>query len=192
MRLFKYSRRKLIAITIGVLVLMAPILICFFLFWWPDIRVRWDLRLYPNTKQVGEAYGYYGGGVGWQVLYYWTKDSAEDVQHYYEKFTFPFTPDAQGNGLLTIFSLDGSELVYHSVDGISHKLNYPSESYCHHSQVYKCANIRIMTINSSGLDDLPVIVSLPRWTNVTPSPSGTTLASGTLIIYSYYKTDFWD
>jgi hypothetical protein len=189
----KATRFRNLAIVIGLGVLIAPLAFCFWVFYWSDIKTEWSLRLYPGANQVGDSYGYYGAGSGLKIRYFWTPDSMDQVQTYYETFAYPFVNDERNNwrgGLVTVFSLDGSELVYSSVDGVRHNLDFPTNKYCRYTQRYRCANVMLTEISEVGLGALPQLVSPPSWTNVRqPSPI-TRLAQGTLSIYSYYINDF--
>ena len=138
----------------------APCLFCFWAFFWQDIRADLSLRLYPGVQEVGDAYGYYGAGSGLKFRYYWTADSVKVVQAYYEKFTYPFIEESRSGGLITVFSLDGSELRYRTVDSVTHVLNFPTEAYCQYTQRYSCANVRLIQIESPLLS-LPTFISGP-------------------------------
>jgi hypothetical protein len=182
-------RLRNLAILTGLCFIVAPCAFCFWAFYWPDIRTEWSLRLYPDVKQVGDAYGYYGAGSGLKIIYYWTPDPIEEVQTYYQAFAYPFVKDSTRGGLITAFSLDGSDLTYHTIEGKTHKVEMPSEPYCHYTQLYKCANVQILPIKTT-LGALPSFLSGPTWINVKRPSSIPELSAGTLIIYSYFINDF--
>lgn len=138
---------------------------------------------------MGDSYGYYGAGSGLKITYYWTADSIEPVQNYYQNFAYPFVKDSISGGLITVFSLDGSDLTYRSIDGKTHNPEFPSEPFCHYTQRYKCANVRIVPIKMT-LGALPSFLSGPTWTNIKMPPAISELKGGTLIIYSYFINDF--
>jgi hypothetical protein len=160
---------------IGLLIAIAPCALFFWLFYWDDLRT--------GLMQVGDSYGYYGAGSGLKVNYYWTPDPVEKVQDYYQAFAYPFVKDLTSGGLITVFSLDGSELTYHTIEGKTPKLDFPTERFCHYTQLYRCANVRIVPIQSS-LRSLPNFFSGPTWTNIKRPPAISALLAGTLVIYS--------
>jgi hypothetical protein len=187
--LLKRLRFRNVAILIGLGLLIALCALFFWLFYWDDLRADWSLRLYPGLRQVGDSYGYYGASSGLKINYYWTSDSIEQVQNYYQKFTYPFVKDLTSGGWITVFSLDSSELTYHTIDGKTLALDFPSDPFCHYTQRYECANVRIVPIKTT-LGALPGFLSGPTWINVKPPLSITELSAGTLVIYSYFINDF--
>jgi hypothetical protein len=103
--------------------------------------------MYPSLRRVGDDYQYFGADTGLKILYYWTADSIEQVRSFYESFTYPFIVDPWRGGLVTVFSIDGTELIYTSVEGKNSPLNFPSNKSCHYRQAYKCLNVNLRDLN---------------------------------------------
>ncbi|MCA0458579.1 MAG: hypothetical protein LCI00_31750 [Chloroflexi bacterium] len=183
--------RKRLKWLIGIFIVLVvtPCAGLFWLFNGRDIQIQFLLRLYPGLETVGEAYGYYGANAGLKIIYYWTPDSLNQVERYYTAFTYPFMDDPyQSNMRLTVYNVTNEELVYY--DSGYRKFNYPIDNYCHYTQRYKCINVRLVDYSHSSITDLPILVSPPSWTNVkTPAPI-TPRDNGTLVIYSYFVSDY--
>lgn len=157
-----------------------------------DIQIQFALRLYPGLENIGDTYQYWGADTGEKIKYFWTKDSRDQVENYYSKFTFPFIDDSHfKNERLTVFNVGGSELTYFSVEGVEYKFNYPEDSYCTHNQRYKCINIRLRDLSKYPLVESPVWASPPTWKNMLTTMTPLALPNeGTLVTYSYYVNDF--
>lgn len=189
----KHNWLKYILITLSLSTVISPCILCFWFFGGGrEIALELSLRTYPGAQRVANAYGYYGAGSGQKAVYYWTPDSIETVQNYFEEFTFPFVEDRWNYLSITVFSVDGSELVSYDVDGSRRDVDYAREPRCHYTQRYTCANVWLMRITSDGLSYVPEVIDRPGSSsiaNATPFLS-TPLMTGTLIIYSYYITDY--
>src|SRR5690349_801564 len=124
---------------------------------WPGLRIQRALQVYPHAQRVSEGYGYYGADTGLTVLYYWTSDSLQDVQNYYEKFTPPFVLAPQTGTIMTVFSVDGSELVAYGVDGNRLQVDFRQNPRCQYTQANKCMNVSLFSINQN-LSSLPDLI----------------------------------
>jgi hypothetical protein len=185
----KWLKRTVIVVLLALCI--SPCVFCLWLFWWPDFSIHMSFRLYPGAQEVSSAYGYYGAGSGLQFLYFWTEDPIDSVQRYYEDFTFPFINNDGHGGEITVFSPYGSELIYHSVDGSQHEIDYSREPQCHYTQIYDCINVRLIGVEYGWRGDLPRFVWPPSYTNVqTPVPVDIVSSTGvgTLIVYSYFRS----
>jgi hypothetical protein len=142
-----------------------------------------------NARYVGDDYQYFGADTGQKMLHYWTADSIDQVQHYFETFTYPFIDDPWKGGLVTVFSIDDAELIYTSIDGREYPLDFPTNKNCHYRQSYKCVNVNLLDLNM-WIGKLPAFTYYLFWQQTHSLSPATSLPQGTLITYSYYIDDF--
>jgi hypothetical protein len=170
---------------------ISPCILYFWLFKGEEIVLESSLRVYPEAQQVANAFGYYGADTGLKALYFWTPDSIEIVESYYEGFTFPFVEDRRNGIAVTVFGVSRSELVSYEVDGSQRNVDYAKQPRCHYTQIYRCVNVWLVPIAEDRLTNVPDIIGVPASSDRNATPYLTTsLESGTLIIYSYYIADY--
>jgi len=183
--------RKWILITAILALIASPLILCWWVLWWPNFSIRTTLHLYPDVQQVSESYSYFGADRGLKSLYYWTPDSVNRVQDYYEDFIgTPFIIDRWNETLIQIYHPYGGELTAWNFDATRLERDLSVERRCHYSEPYRCVNIQLLAIDDP-LQDLLLFSSVGASNSMNATPHLTApLSSGTVIIYSYYVSDF--
>ena len=177
------------------LVVLTPCMYCAWIAKLNDIVFRWRLPVYPGAEEVANAAGNYGANTGLYTIYFWTPDSVNEVQQYYEAFTLPFRKQEY------VFSFEVREH-YRTVFNPSNKplpvvtneftdeIIDPTQVYhCYYKMPLQCVVIELIdfTDKEGILRPPPGPMSMIK----TPEPLPPGLRGGTLIIYMYYSANLF-
>jgi hypothetical protein len=154
---------------------------------------RQSLPIFPEAREVSNAYGIYGGGAGLQTLYFWTAKSLQDVKAYYESFTpafvyskYPFDWAAH-DYYRTAFNPSGKLPVMTAEFG--GETNNPLQNKsCYYQMRYTCVEIELVDFGTSQSVSLRPPPG-PMRMGKKPSPLESELRGGTLIVYMYFVGD---
>jgi hypothetical protein len=180
---------KRILISSGILVLISPCAYCSWILWGQELLLQGTISIYPGTEFIFEETAVWGANSAQKSLYYWNKDSVEYVREYYESRFTPFMLGEDiggyGNWLITSFYSDGSSpKTYDSPSYLIHP------SFCNHTEIYRCVTISLVEPDQENLAHLAVMSPSSFRRLTLPAAFDELPRSGTLIIYSYYVTDW--
>ena len=165
------------AFTVPFVIVVAPSMI-------NDARVQSSFHLYPSAVHIASDEATYGGGSAKKSSYFWSEAPLNEVQVYYEQFfaRFIHVPDDYGEYLATLYSLDELE----------RERNQPTTSdlTCDYLERYTCISLALVDAGQANIYELPVSSPSSFRRDVIPSFLATLPKSGTLIIYSYFVTDY--
>jgi hypothetical protein len=149
---------------------------------------RLGLPVYPEARQISEVYGFYGANTGVQNIYYWTSDSVDEIQQYYERFTYPFIEEVNNPSIYrTVFNPSGALLPVVTNEFSRETLDLGQGRFCYYRLHGQCVMVQIIDFGdkeSIVLEDLGTLIR----GNQTPEPAD--LKGGRLIVYTYYIGDF--
>lgn len=178
------------------LLLLSPLIVCFWFARGRNLLFQWQLPKYPNAQAVTEAYGYYGGGTADVTLYYWTQDPVEEVINYYETFTLPFVkaeyPFDFGikDHYRTVYDASGGQVPPVMAREFGNDTLYIfRDRRCHYTLRNSCVVIELLDFDAS---DVAVLRPHPRPQRMirTAEPLPSNIEGGTLIVYLYPVDSF--
>lgn len=176
--------RRFLLIILGLIGCSPVIFFGFFCGWLiyvttiQEFVFRNRIDFYPGAQEVSTAYSYYAADSGRRYLYYWTSDSIDAVQTYYEASGHEFAFDHRKT-LFTVINADGSTP---DLNGLN------TWDACHYKQIFQCTILELVVIDNHA-NTLPYERGASSSMNATPFLAAP-LQPGTLIIYSYSINDF--
>jgi hypothetical protein len=143
---------------------------------------RGSLPVFPESQEISNAYVYYGGGAGIEVLYFWTAHPIDEVQEFYETFSLPFDGENR-----TVFNPSGSPVPVITAEFTDDIIDPVQDRSCYYRMSYTCVMVELFDFDQRTV----ILRPLPSGGRVvrTPSPIASQLRGGTLIVYTYFVTD---
>ncbi|MBI1276723.1 MAG: hypothetical protein GC179_01210 [Anaerolineaceae bacterium] len=154
---------------------------------------RQSLPVYPDAREVSNAYGYMGGGSGLQALYFWTAKPVEDVKRYYETSVSDFIHPSElfeekARIYYSVFNPKGGEVPVVTREFGGEIINQEQSKTCYYRSQYNCVEITLIDFGTSQVVSLPPRPGPMRVVR-TQLPLESELRGGTLIVYVYYVAD---
>jgi hypothetical protein len=183
----KVSKKRIFFVTLGILILISPCAFCWWIAFGANEFFRIRLPVYPNARQISDAYGFIGANTGIQRIYFWTSDSSDAILKYYESFTYPFIQDNENPARhRTAFNPSGELLPVVTAEFGGEILDLGQNRVCYYPVHYQCVEVEIIDFG----DEQPIVlVGVQGRTGRTPMPPPADLKGGRLIIYTYYVGD---
>jgi hypothetical protein len=185
----KVSGKKLLLLTIIVLLAVAPCAFC----WWMAIGsnqiFRLQLPVYPDAREISHTYGYYGAGAGVQRIYFWSADSVDEILNYYETFTYPFIQSQDDpTQFRTVFNPERDSLPIITAEFGGETLDLGKNRHCYYTLPNQCVVVEVIDF---GIDSPILLEQLGTYarTRRTPQPPPADLKGGRLIVYTYFVSD---
>ncbi len=139
-----------------------------------------------NTLSI--RLNHYGGGTNTKRVIYWSRDSLQDVQRYYETIVPSFRAgDFTSGDMESHWLMSGS-----SLDGTPAAVDDEQSRVCQYTQRYTCITLSLVDLAQQGSLEIPATVS---WIGSDTANSildklNTLPAEGVLIVYTYYVKNY--
>jgi hypothetical protein len=182
----KLSKRFKAVLMLATAICIGVLAIGYIIFRLPEANIEQALKVYSNSRPIGQDQARYGADVAQKNIYYWTADPIQNVQNYYAGLFGDFLPgDAQTQWLISGFNIDRSPLTPATNSSF---LTLPS--FCKFSEPYRCATLSLVKADQAELYKLAIVSPKSFQNTASPTFIADLPKNGTLIIYSYYVRNF--
>jgi hypothetical protein len=154
-----------------------------------DTRTQAAFQLYSGAERLFESLAQYSGGADTKRVYYWSGDTLETIQAYYESIMPVFREsifDNQGQWLITGFKLDSTQRAQPQRETASPYLIH--DSFCDYTQQYSCVTLSLIDLAQQDSLELPVTISSTGTYDEEElvNKLGNLPSEGVLMVYAYY------
>jgi hypothetical protein len=176
--------KMLIGISIGILLLVSPLLLIFLPIAIDEARINTIIHIPPETEFLYQAEGRWGANVATRNVYYRSSLSISELEEWYQGFYPAFNPSQYGDWVFAVKALDEKALEVDETTG--------DVAGCSYEYAYACVSVALIDLrlqrpldqNIVSYDGFSVQQDDPLYNLLDTLPE-----TGTLIIYRYYVID---
>ncbi len=149
-------------------------------------RTKQGLEIIEDAEHLFEDLSIYGGSTAQRSIYYWIDDPIDEVRNYYEGFTTDLARSEDEFGMWYIGLLESQNTELEQIES-TYRVH---GNLCDYQNRYDCVSVALVDVSQSEFYRLPVSSPSQFRRSELPSAFATLPDYGTLIIFSYYVSDF--